>query len=127
MKDRIKKIRKSFPEQGKNQETFANFLGIPQSNLASYETGRRTPTDAVIQLICEKCCINEEWLRYEKGVMKRPIKDKLSFYLGQIKSGDDEFIKDIIEVYMELDQTSKDALKEIVNRTVERQKNRNQN
>lgn len=73
MKDRIKKIRKSFPIEGKNQDTFANFLGIPQSNLASYETGRRTPTDAVIQLICEKCNVNEEWLRNGIEPMRKPI------------------------------------------------------
>ena len=54
MKDRLKKIRNESP-YGKSQSSFAEFLGIPQANLASYETGRRTPTDAVIQLICQKC------------------------------------------------------------------------
>lgn len=66
MKDRIKELRKA-NSHGENQKTFADFLGISQSNLASYETGRRVPSDAVIQLICQKCNVNEEWLRTGRG------------------------------------------------------------
>lgn len=113
MKDRIKKLRKSIPEHGKTQETFAEFLGIPKQNLSSYETGRRTPSGGVIKLICEKCNVNEEWLENGIGPMFKEIPNKLSYYLGQIEGGDDEFIKDLVEVYMELDQSSKDALKKI--------------
>ena len=127
MKDRIKKIRKSFPKEGKTQASFAVFLGISKSNLASYETGRRTPTDAVIHLICGKCNINEDWLRTGKGDMFKKIPDKLSFYLGQIEAGDDEFIQDLIEVYMELDPDSKKALRIISEKMAEKIKNRKQN
>lgn len=69
MKDRIKEIRKHLPD-GKTQETFAKYLGISKQNLASYETGRRIPSDAVIQLICQKCDIKEEWLRNGTGEMR---------------------------------------------------------
>lgn len=127
MKDRIKKIRKSIPEYGKTQDDFANFLGIPKPNLSSYEIGRRVPSDAVIQLICQKCNINENWLRNGKGEMTKEIPDKFSFYLGQIKNGDDEFIKDLIEIYMELDPDSKKALRIISEKMVEKKKNREQN
>lgn len=67
MKERIKQIRKLLPEYGKTQESFAKYLGISKQNLSSYETGRRTPSDAVIQLICQKCNIKEEWLRNGTG------------------------------------------------------------
>ncbi len=127
MKDRIKKIRKLFPEQGKTQETFAKFLGIPKQNLASYETGRRTPSDAVIQLICDKCNINKEWLQTGSGEMSKKIPNKLSFYLGQIEGGNDEFIQDLIEVYMELDSDSKTALRIISEKMAEKRKNRERN
>lgn len=126
MKDRIKEIRKSFGEQGKSQDSFAKFLGISVSNLASYETGRRTPTDAVVQLICQKCNINEDWIRHGKGPMKIPYTDKLSTYMAQISKGNDDFIKDLIEVYMELDPTSKNALKELAKRMADKQKERGQ-
>lgn len=126
MKDRIKKIRKSFAEQGKTQETFAKFLGIPKQNLASYETGRRIPSDGVIQLICEKCNVNVEWLEHGKEPMFKEIPSKFSFYLGQIEGSDDEFIKDLIEVYMELDADSKKALRTISERMAEKRRNREQ-
>lgn len=70
MKDRIKEIRKQSP-YGKTQDSFSDFLGIPKSNLASYEIGRRTPSDAVVQLICQKCNINEDWLRNGTLPMER--------------------------------------------------------
>lgn len=111
MKDRLKEIRKSFPYEGKTQESFAKFLGVPKPNLSSYETGRRTPSDAFIQLVCEKCNVDKEWLLTGKGDMKKLEEDKLSTYLAQIAKGDDGFIRDIIKVYMELDPSSRDALK----------------
>lgn len=77
MKNRIKEIRKLFPDHGKTQETFANYLGISKQNLASYETGRRTPSDAVIQLICEKCNVNKDWLLNGTGEML--IKEDIEF------------------------------------------------
>lgn len=127
MKERIKKIRKSIPQYGKTQESFSEFLGIPKQNIASYETGRRIPSDAVIQLICEKCNINEEWIKNGIEPMFKETPNKLSFFLGQIENGDDEFIRDLIEVYMELDQDSKQALRVISERMAEKRKLREQN
>jgi len=125
VKDRIKVARKSSP-YGKNQATFAEFLGIPQSNLASYEIGRRTPSDAVIQLICQKCDISEEWLRNGTPPMEKPTTDKLSTYVAQICKGDDEFIQDLIEIYMELDPDSKKALRIMADKMYEKRKERGQ-
>ncbi len=127
MKDRIKKLRKSIPEHGKTQESFAKFLGIPKSNLSSYESGRRTPSDGIIQLICEKCNANEEWLKNGNEPMLKEIPNKLAFYLGQIEGGDDEFIKDLLEIYMELDPDSKKALRVLAEKMVEKRKDRGQN
>lgn len=125
MKDRIKKIRKLFPEQGKSQETFASFLGISQSNLASYETGRRTPTDAVIQLICEKCNINENWLRNGVEPMLKEKDGSFTELLSDLDDSDDDFIKNLIRIYMELDKDSKDALRKIADKMAEEYKRRN--
>ena len=59
--------------------------------------------------------------------MFKEIPSKLSFYLGQIEGGDDKFIQDLIEVYMELDKDSKKALRIISERMAEKRKNREQN
>ena len=85
MKDRLKEIRKNH-NKGKTQDMFADFLGIPKQNISSYEIGRRTPSDAVIQLICEKCNVNEEWLRNGTGEMFNSIDEdaEKSYIIGQI-------------------------------------------
>lgn len=64
--DRIKEVRKNSP-YGKTQETFAQYLGISKQNVSSYELGRRTPSSAAINLICERCQVDEEWLRNGDG------------------------------------------------------------
>lgn len=112
MKDRIKTIRKSFPEEGKTQESFANFLGIPKSNLVSYENGRRNPSDAVIQLICQKCRISEKWLR--KGIGEMKIEDcqeeRYASNVAKLQRTDDETI---IRWANAIAETSPEVLKQI--------------
>lgn len=110
MKDRIKKIRK---DAGLTQQAFANRLGLKQNTIAVYEIGKSGISDAVITSICREFNVNEEWLRTGNGNMYIFVEDKLSTYLAQIAKGDDNFIKDIIEVYMELDETSRIALKKL--------------
>lgn len=112
MKDRLKEIRENNPN-GKSQKTFAEFLGISPANLASYETGRRTPTDAVIQLICQKCNVNEEWLQNGTGEMLKKKDGSFTEMLSELDDSDDDFIKSLITVYMGLDEDSKEALRKI--------------
>lgn len=94
MKDRLKEVRKLSP-YGKNQESFANYLGISQSNLASYETGRRTPSDAVVQLICQKCGVCEEWLRTGEGesTIKRTRNQEIAEFANNVMELSDDDIK----------------------------------
>ncbi|MDE6905305.1 MAG: helix-turn-helix domain-containing protein [Lachnospiraceae bacterium] len=123
MNDRIKRVRK---EANLTQKDFAKRLGIKQNTVASYEMGRIGISDAIITSICREFNINEEWLRYGKEPMNNLIEDKLSKYLGQIAKGNDDFIQDLIEVYMELDQTSKDTLKMLTNQLVDKRYKREQ-
>ena len=95
MKDRLKQIRKEDPH-GKTQDTFAEFLGISKQNISSYEMGRRKPSDGIIQLICSKCNINEEWLR--SGTGKKDISisknDEISKLFGNVLKLNDNNFKD---------------------------------
>lgn len=121
LKDRIKLVRK---QNKLTQVEFGEKIGVKGNTITNYENGLRTPSDAVIFSICREFNINEDWLRYGTEPMKVPQTDKLATYLAQISMGNDDFIKDLIEVYMELDQTSKDALKEIANKMAEKQNDR---
>lgn len=110
MNRRIKEVR----EHTKlTQEEFGKRIGSARNTIANYETGNRTPSNAVITSICREFNINEEWLRTGAGEMYKPLDDKLSAYVSEITDGDDDFIKDFITVYMELDDTSKAALRKI--------------
>lgn len=124
MNTRIKELRE---KEGLTQEEFGKKIGSARNTIANYETGNRNPSNAVITSICREFNINEEWLRYGKEPMYKLIEDKLSKYLGQIAKGNDDFIQDLIEVYMELDQTSKDALKMLTNQLVDKRYKREQN
>nr|DAE74994.1 MAG TPA: hypothetical protein [Bacteriophage sp.]DAG27112.1 MAG TPA: hypothetical protein [Caudoviricetes sp.]DAL19459.1 MAG TPA_asm: helix-turn-helix domain protein [Caudoviricetes sp.]DAQ45151.1 MAG TPA: helix-turn-helix domain protein [Caudoviricetes sp.]DAT46180.1 MAG TPA: helix-turn-helix domain protein [Caudoviricetes sp.] len=122
MKNRIKQIRNSNPNW-KSQDLFASFLGIPKANLSSYETGRRTPTDAVIQLICEKCSVNEEWLRNGTGEPFQPENknDEISKLFGNVlKSSDDDFKYRLINALAKLDDSGWDNLEKLLDTIYEK-------
>ena len=116
MKERLKEIRKSNPD-GKTQETFANYLGISKENIASYESGRRNPSDSFIKLVCEKCNVNEDWLRTGNGEMFMPeTKDEqISKMLADVmKSEEGNFKKKLISALAQLDKDGWDKLEEFV-------------
>ena len=116
MKERLKEIRKSNPN-GKTQETFANYLEISKENISSYESGRRNPSDAFIKLVCEKCNVNENWLRTGNGEMFMPeTKDEqISKMLADVmKSEDGNFKKKLISALAQLDKDGWDKLEDFV-------------
>lgn len=116
MKNRLKEIRKQFGERGKSQKAFAQYLGIPDDNLASYESGRRTPSESVIQLICQKCDINEEWLKTGNGEMhiKRTRNQELSDYFNRIlETVDNDFKKRFFSALSKLDENDWKTLQKI--------------
>ena len=116
MKDRLKKIRNESP-YGNSQSSFDEFLGIPQANLASYETGRRTPTDAVIQLICQKCNVNQDWLRTGNGEMFVELSkdEQISAMLGEIQRlGDENFKYRLVSALCKLSESDWTALENLV-------------
>ncbi len=69
MEERIKELRDAL---NLNQTDFGKKIGIVQTTVASYETGRRTPTTAVIKSICREYGVNESWLRDGIGEMFAP-------------------------------------------------------
>ncbi len=66
LKDRIKKLRR---EMDLTQQEFAEKLGIKRNTIATYESGRNEPIDAVVSVICREFRVNEEWLRDGTGEM----------------------------------------------------------
>lgn len=69
MNERIKKIRKFFEL---TQTEFAERIGSVQNTITGYESGRRSPSNQVIALICREFGVNEDWLRNGAGEMFAP-------------------------------------------------------
>lgn len=81
--DRIKKARKTLDL---TQTEFATRIKSTQNSVTRYETGDRSPSPAVVGLICREFNINENWLRTGEGEMFEPstqsIFDKFAKELG---------------------------------------------
>lgn len=69
IKDRVKELRDLY---GLTQEEFSKRLGVARNSIASYEIGRREPTNAMIALICREFMVSEKWLRSGEGPMFPP-------------------------------------------------------
>ena len=83
MNERIRLLRK---ELGLNQSDFGNKIGVKQGTVAGYESGARTPLDAVVSSICREFDVNEEWLRTGEGEMFEQMTEqqKLLKYTGML-------------------------------------------
>jgi len=64
--ERIKKLRKALDL---TQQEFANRIGTSANVLTNYETGRRNPSNSVINNICKTFDVSETWLRTGDGEM----------------------------------------------------------
>lgn len=103
MKERIKKVRKS---EGLTQVEFGERIGVKGNTVTNYETGLRTPTDAVLLSICREFNVNEEWLRTGNGEMFNPEipNDEISNMLADVlKLENKDFRKRLLVALSKLD------------------------
>ena len=83
MKSRIKAVRKS---ASLTQVQFGEKIGVKGNTVTGYETGLRTPTDAVVKAICREFGVNETWLRTGEGEMFAPVdpENQLMEWAGRV-------------------------------------------
>ena len=113
MKDRIKKLRK---ELGLTQQEFADKLGVARNNIAGYESGKNSLSDAAISLICTKCNVNESWLRTGEGNIFPPIdrQTEIARLTKQLLNEDEDSFKNrLISVLANLSEDQWSLLAEI--------------
>ena len=118
MNERLKELRKVL---GLSQREFSEKINIGASTLAMFE---RNPKEIHIAAICDNFHVNEEWLRAGEGEMFQLVDDKLSAYVSEITDSDDYLIQSFIEAYMELDDISRAALKQLILTTAEKYKDK---
>lgn len=105
MKDRIRELRKVL---NLTQEELGKRLGIKRNTIATYESGRNEPIDAVISLICREFNVNEEWLRNGTGEMfieQTPDEEIAAFVGNLLKDEEDSFKRRLISGLAALDDT----------------------
>lgn len=122
---RIKQIRKSL---NMNQTDFGARIGVKQGTITGYETGIRTPTDAVILSICREFNINENWLRTGEGERNLVLSedDELMKYVGLLLKDKENFvaqkIKRFIIGYEKLDAEDKKIIENLMHQIFEDEK-----
>lgn len=114
MKDRIKEVRKHF---NLTQIDFGQRIGVKGNTVTGYETGLRTPSDAVILSICREFNVNEKWLRTGEGEMFLPVpeEDEVASYVAELLEPDNPFAELIVQImrtYSQLDPKSQEVLLE---------------
>lgn len=120
MEEINKRVRELREYLGKNQEQMGGLLKISKSGVCDIESGRRKVRENHIVLLKNNVPnLNEKWLRYGEGEMLKPQKP-IDVLLAELSFGEDEFIKDFLEVYSSLDATCRNALKEIMHRMAEK-------
>ena len=86
---RLREIRKA---NGYTQKQFADALGLKQSTIATYESGRQTPSDRTISDICHKFNVDLVWLRTGVGEMFKSItgSQELAEIFARVQIEDDD-------------------------------------
>ena len=92
MNERLKELRKTL---NLTQQEFANSIGIARGNIAAYEVGKNSLSDAVISLICKTFNVRENWLRCGEGNMfiKMSYSDQIAKFIGEVMTEEDESFK----------------------------------
>lgn len=116
MNERIKAIRK---KMDLSQEAFGERLGITKSSVSLLESGKNSPSEQTIRLICSEFGINENWIRTGKGDMFEQLteQEKLMKYTALLLKDKDSAvasaIQTLIVTYEQLDDASKTTLEKI--------------
>lgn len=127
MNNRLIMLRKSLKL---TQQQFADKLRISRSNTAGYETGSRTPSDAVISLICatnfDGKMVNKDWLNTGEGEMFLELPEEDAYFKAATVLSNDPVAVAIMLEYFKWDERTKvqfkESLKNIV-KTIEEHEN----
>lgn len=118
MGERIKELRKSLKM---TQQEFADRLNIQRGSIASYETGRISPSNATISLICKELNVSEDWLRNGEGDMYIPITrdEEIASFIGSVQADvDDTFKKRFISALAKLSTEEWKAIEHLMETTI---------
>lgn len=92
-------------DQGLTQAKFAEIFHFGQSNVSKICNGTVTPTEGLIDRICEKFNVSLVWLQTGEGepYVKRDKNDELTYLVTRfMEEADDSFQKRFVAALLEL-------------------------
>lgn len=112
MGERFKELRKAL---GLTQQEFADRIGVSRNNIATYETDKSRPGDAVITLVVRAFNVNEVWLRTGAGEMFTPVTrdEEIAQFVGRVIAGDGSFKHRFVSMLARLDEEDWEVLEKI--------------
>lgn len=110
--DRLKIIRK---EANLNQAEFGEKIGVSESAVSNYESGRRPLSDPIIKLVCKTFGYYHDWLVNGTEPKKISVKAKKETLqaLKEEFSLDDVDVK-IMEIYLTLSPDERSAIRKFI-------------
>lgn len=111
MKDRIKKVRKS---NNLSMEKFGERIGITKSSVSLLESGKNSPSEQTIKLICKEFNVSYEWLTEGTGEMEENIDQATMTRIDAIMTGENEIAKNIFKAFSKLDKSEWELLEKII-------------
>lgn len=101
MNERIKKIRE---EHGLNMREFGQRIGSDAAAISRYESGSRTPSNAVLLSIAREFGVRIEWLKTGEGEMKDPIlTDETPALMLRTYKNMPERLKELVQAMVKMD------------------------
>lgn len=109
--ERILYIRKN---ADLTQAEFGKRIGIAQTTIGAYETGRREPIESTLKVICSEFNINMDWLKNGNGQPYNQADDELSVLIGNMLKGENETARAVFKAFAKLDDSEWKALQKLI-------------
>lgn len=104
MNTRIKRIRQTLHM---NQDSFGDRIGVKKSSVSMLESGKNSPSEQTVRLICKEFNVNETWLRTGEGEMFLPGPQSVLEEVSE-KLNLNAFETAFLKVYMRLPKQQRD-------------------
>lgn len=85
---------------GIKKVNFADRIKVDQSYVTQLTSGKRNPSDRLLDAICREFSVNETWLRTGEGDMftETSKEDQLYAFMGDVMQGAPDFRRQLLSV-----------------------------
>ena len=108
--ERVREIRKNL---GLTLEKFGDKIGLKKNSLSQIEHGVNNLTDQIAKAICREYNVSYDYLVDGEGEMFSDLPDTILDELC-MQYDLDAYDKKLLEIYLELPKSARDAIKEII-------------